>query len=71
MSRDYRVHYAMEDYVAAAELVRAARLHCRLVLEHSRATTTIDRRKAIIKQIENLRASREAILERFVEQECL
>lgn len=68
---DYRVHYAMEDDTAAGELIRAARLHCRLALEHSRATTTFDRRKAIIKQIESLRAAREAVLERYGERERL
>lgn len=62
------VYKAMEDDTAAGKLVSIARLHCKLALEHSRATTTPDRRKAIVKQIESLRAAREAVLERFGER---
>jgi hypothetical protein len=69
MSRS--VWLVMEDDTIAAELLSIARLHCKLALEHSRATTTLDRRKAIIKQIDRLRAAREAVLERFAERECL
>jgi hypothetical protein len=71
MSRDIRVLYAMEDDAVITELVSIARLHCRLALEYSRATTTTDRRKAIGKQIDSLRVARNALLERFAERESV
>lgn len=65
------VYKAMEDDTASGKLVSIARLHCKLVLEHGRALTPPERRKAIIKEIESLRVARNALLERFAERESV
>ena len=61
----------MEDVNTATELIEIIRRHCKLALEHGRATTSPDRRKAIIKEIESLRMARNAILERFTKCESV
>ncbi|OBR66717.1 hypothetical protein A7K91_00085 [Paenibacillus oryzae] len=71
MAMSRSIWLAMKDDIAAGELVSTARLHCKLALEHGRATTSLERRRAIIKEIEGLRAARNALLERFAERESV
>lgn len=66
MGRTKMVWIAMEDDDTAAKLLELARRHVKLALEHGRANTSPDRRKAIGKEIQALRAVRESMINQYV-----
>jgi len=64
MSRTRMIEVAIQDDVDTQALMEIAVRHVKLALEHSKANTSLDRRKAIQSEIQALRATREAILGR-------
>lgn len=69
MSRAKMVWLMMDDEDMARRLLENARRHVRLALEYSRANTLPERRKVIQREIEALRADREALISQYAARE--
>lgn len=53
------------DDATMAQLVAFTRHHCKLALEHGKATTTQERRKQVIEEIQSLRLARHILIEQL------
>ncbi len=50
------------DDTQTAMLLSITRLHCKLGVEHGRASTTMERRREIIEEIQSLRTMRDDLI---------
>ncbi len=62
-----RIHIVLDD-ATTQRLLQIAQRHCKLVVEHSKANSPLERREAIRAEIERLRAEGDVLL-KFYEQE--
>ncbi|OPH47821.1 hypothetical protein BC351_39550 [Paenibacillus ferrarius] len=53
------------DDVTSVQLLEITRHHCKLALEHGKATTTQERRKQVIEEIQSLRLARHILIEQL------
>jgi hypothetical protein len=62
---DNSITHAMKDEVISKHLIQIAQRHCKLALEHGKANTSHERRKAIMDEIEALRIERDSLIKQF------